>query len=79
MLIADHNLPQNAWNLGAIIETRTDKHGLVRSAEIKTATTMLDRLLRNCVHSVQLRKFNSAMYGFVSCLTYSTRHLHFFY
>ena len=43
VLIADHNLPRNAWNLGVIVETRTDKHGLVRSAKIKTSTSLLDR------------------------------------
>ena len=43
VLIADHNLPRNAWKLGTVIDTQTDKHGLVRSANIKTATSLLKR------------------------------------
>ena len=43
VIIADDNLPRNAWSLGLIIETRTDKRGLVRSVKVRTSTTILDR------------------------------------
>ena len=43
VIIADDNLPRNAWHMGVILETPTDKRGVVRSAKIKTATSVLDR------------------------------------
>ena len=43
VLIADDNLPRNAWNQGLVVETTRDKNGLVRNAKIKTATALLDR------------------------------------
>ena len=41
VIIADDNLPRNAWHMGVILETRNDKRGVVRSANIKTATSCL--------------------------------------
>ena len=35
VIIADDNLPRNAWHMGVILETRNDKRGVVRSAKIK--------------------------------------------
>ena len=43
VIIADDNLPRNAWHVGVILETRNDKRGVVRSAKIKTATSVFDR------------------------------------
>ena len=42
VIIADDNLPRNAWHMGVILETRNDKRGVVRSAKIKTATSVFD-------------------------------------
>ena len=43
VIIADDNLPRNPWHMGVILETRNDKRGVVRSAKIKTATSVFDR------------------------------------
>ena len=43
VLIADDNLPRNAWNLGLVVETKKDKNRLVCSAKIKTATALLNQ------------------------------------
>ena len=42
VIIVNDNLPRNAWHMGIILETRNDKRGVVRSAKIKTATSVFD-------------------------------------
>ena len=42
VIIADDNLPQNAWHMGVILETRNDKRGVVCSTKIKTTTSVFD-------------------------------------
>ena len=37
------NSPRNSWNLGKVLEVKSDKKGLVRIAKVKTQTTILDR------------------------------------
>ena len=43
VLIADDQAPRNCWTKGLVQEAHTDKHGLTRSAKIKTKTTVLTR------------------------------------
>ena len=42
VLVVD-STPRNAWALGRILEVVKDKHGLVRSAKLKTKTSTLVR------------------------------------
>ena len=43
VLIVDDQAPRNSWPMGLVYETHEDKQGLVRSAKIKTKTTVLTR------------------------------------
>ena len=43
VLIKQENTPRNAWPLARILQVKSDHHGLVRSAKVKTAATILDR------------------------------------
>ena len=43
VLIVDDQAPRNSWPMGLVEETYGDKQGLVRSAKIKTKTTVLTR------------------------------------
>ncbi len=43
VLVVDDQAPRNRWVMGVVQETYVDKHGLVRSAKIKTKTTTLTR------------------------------------
>ncbi|XP_041470151.1 uncharacterized protein LOC121419759 [Lytechinus variegatus] len=43
VLIADGTLPRGCWLMGRVCEIHPDKHGRVRSAKVKTATSMLTR------------------------------------
>lgn len=43
VLIADSTAPCNSWLLGKIERTFVDKNGLVRSASVKTKTSVLER------------------------------------
>lgn len=43
VLIADSLAPRNSWMIGRIINVFPDKHGVVRSVEIKTKTNIIKR------------------------------------
>ena len=43
VLIVDDSLPRSKWTIGRVVETFTDKHGLVRTVNVKTSTTVLKR------------------------------------
>lgn len=43
VLIVDEQVPRGRWLLGRVLNTRPDKQGVVRSAEIKTSTGTLIR------------------------------------
>ena len=42
VLIVDDSLPRSKWTIGRVVEF-TDKHGLVRTVNVKTSTTVLKR------------------------------------
>ena len=41
--IVDDSLPRSKWTIGRVVETFMDKHGLVRTVNVKTSTTVLKR------------------------------------
>ena len=43
MIIADEITPRNEWLMGLILEVMKGRDGLVRSAGVKTASTVLVR------------------------------------
>lgn len=43
VLVADPGAPRGAWPLGRVLETFSDKRGLVRSVKVKTKTNIIDR------------------------------------
>ena len=43
VLLKDDNAPRNAWNLGRVTETESDKNDLVRSVSVKTQKSCLRR------------------------------------
>ena len=43
VLIVDDSLPRSKWTIGRVVETFMDKHGLVRTVNVKTSTTVLKR------------------------------------
>ena len=45
VFIVDDSLPRSKWTIGRVVETFTDKHGLVRTVNVKTSTTVLKRLI----------------------------------
>ena len=42
-MIADEITPRNVWPMGLILEVMRSRDGLVRSAHVKTASTVLVR------------------------------------
>ena len=43
VLIVDSTAPRNSWLMGLVQDTRVDQNGFVRSAEVKTRTSVLTR------------------------------------
>lgn len=43
VLVADSGAPRGAWPLGRVLETFSDKRGLVRSVKVKTRTNVIER------------------------------------
>ena len=49
VLIMDENSPRGAWPLGLVLETKQGRDGLVRSAKLKTKTSVLVRPISKLV------------------------------
>lgn len=43
VLIADTTAPRSSWLLGRVLQTYPDRKGLVRSAQVQTNTSILDK------------------------------------
>ena len=49
VLIMDEKVPRGAWPLGLVLETNVGRDGLVRSARLKTKTSVLVRPISKLV------------------------------
>ena len=55
VLLADKNFPRGQWPLARVIEVFPSKDGLVRSARVKTSSTVMTRAKRQRQREVKMR------------------------